>query len=587
MSWMEETHGTKFELVRHFLARMFDSEMFSARGQWLRLAVSAFAMALPAGMLLLDPPYMPHRFSMPSPEAVRAGAIADELGLLTFLFAITGVVALLAWQSLFPSRRDYLAVAGLPVRSRQIFAARFASMAIFALVLVGGMNVLPSLMAPHQFTSHAETGVSAMTTIAARAAASSLGCLFIFFSIVAIQGVLLNALPGRMFARVSTYVQGALVAVLFLAGLLSWSMVDWDAKTIARLPDFGAWAPPVWFAGVHQAILGDRDPFFTGMAKRALMAVAGAAGLAALTYAAAYSHYRKLLLESSEAAPNRRERKWSPIRLVARDPRREAVMQFMAKVLSRSRTHRLVAMAYLGAGLAIMVNASLLSGAARRWSAGGWRGTLDFAVLVWPIGMSFVMLAGIRHAFSMPAEWASNWVFRITESEGRREWMSAVERFTVAFVIAPIHLVSLPVAVALLGWPIAVRMTVFQLVVALAAFDVLFNSWQQLPFTCTYVPGKRSLVVVAGFWVESLGLLLPMLSVMIAAASRMTGIFVVYLAAFVAIRIWLRRRRLEGWGEANLMYEDFGEALLDLGIKDMMYRGPDAAGPAAAPPAEG
>ena len=43
------------------------------------------------------------------PEMVRAGAIADELGLLTFLFAITGVVALLAWQSLFPSRRDYLA----------------------------------------------------------------------------------------------------------------------------------------------------------------------------------------------------------------------------------------------------------------------------------------------------------------------------------------------------------------------------------------------------------------------------------------------------------------------------------------------
>jgi len=33
-------------LVRHFLARMFDSEMFSTRGEWSRIAVSAFALAV-------------------------------------------------------------------------------------------------------------------------------------------------------------------------------------------------------------------------------------------------------------------------------------------------------------------------------------------------------------------------------------------------------------------------------------------------------------------------------------------------------------------------------------------------------------
>ncbi|MBI3471695.1 MAG: hypothetical protein HY013_10085 [Candidatus Solibacter usitatus] len=48
MSRLEETHGTKFELVRHFLARMFDSEMFSTRGQGWTVGVSALALALPA-----------------------------------------------------------------------------------------------------------------------------------------------------------------------------------------------------------------------------------------------------------------------------------------------------------------------------------------------------------------------------------------------------------------------------------------------------------------------------------------------------------------------------------------------------------
>lgn len=56
MKWIEKTRRTKYELTRHFLVRMLDSEMFWTRGQWGRIAVSALALAVPAGMLLLDPP---------------------------------------------------------------------------------------------------------------------------------------------------------------------------------------------------------------------------------------------------------------------------------------------------------------------------------------------------------------------------------------------------------------------------------------------------------------------------------------------------------------------------------------------------
>ena len=111
MTWLEKTHGVKFELIRHFLARMFDSEMFSTGGQWTKIAVSAFSLAIPGGMLLLDPPYF-HKPVAQTVENLRAVAMADQLAILTFVFAITGFLALLAWQSLFPSRRDYLALAG-------------------------------------------------------------------------------------------------------------------------------------------------------------------------------------------------------------------------------------------------------------------------------------------------------------------------------------------------------------------------------------------------------------------------------------------------------------------------------------------
>src|SRR5436305_677536 len=96
MKALAETHGRNFELIRHFLARTFDSEMISTRGSWGTVAVSAFALAVPVGMLLLSTPRH-HRSA-----AVEAGTLAN----LTLFLAITGLLALLAWQSLFPSRRD-------------------------------------------------------------------------------------------------------------------------------------------------------------------------------------------------------------------------------------------------------------------------------------------------------------------------------------------------------------------------------------------------------------------------------------------------------------------------------------------------
>ena len=100
MNWLDRTHGTQFELARHFLTSMFENDMFSSE-QGMRLAAGVLGLAIPAGMLLLDP-----RVVDAPPEELRLIAVRDELSLLTFLFAITGGLALLAWHSLFPSRAD-------------------------------------------------------------------------------------------------------------------------------------------------------------------------------------------------------------------------------------------------------------------------------------------------------------------------------------------------------------------------------------------------------------------------------------------------------------------------------------------------
>src|ERR1035438_2349541 len=130
----------------------------------------------------------------------------------------------------------------------------------------------------------------------AQAVASGLACFFVFFAILALQGVMLNVLPASLFARGSVYVQGGLAGLFLLGGFYSWSMKEWKPETIARLPEFGAGLPPVWFAGLQRTLIGEGDGFYTGMAQRAELSAGLAVALAILTYYISYRRYRRLLL---------------------------------------------------------------------------------------------------------------------------------------------------------------------------------------------------------------------------------------------------------------------------------------------------
>ena len=580
MKWLEETHGVPFELVRHFLGRILDGEWSSSPGEWRSAAIGIFSLLLPAGLLLvregtMDANYASKylRLTMAADIAgIRAAVVADETALITLIVCVTGLIALLEWQSLFPGGRDYLALASLPVRSRQIFLARFTSMLIFSAGIIATMNLLPSLLAPIEFGGGWRLDSGYWRHVGAQALSSGLASLFIFFAIVALQGVLLNILPASWFVHVSTFVQGALAGLFLLGGFYSWSMKEWPRETISKLPEFGAWLPPVWFTGLHQVLVGEHDAFFMTMAQRAVVASGIAVALAAGAYLVSYRRYRKLLLESPVRLRTPRIWRWSLLTLLARSPRREAVMDFMAKTLVRSRAHRLLWMVYLGAAAAVLLNSSLIDGAVFVRPA-GWDKALEFLVLFWPLACSVVLLNGFRHVLSVPAELNANWIFQITESQGRAEWMSAVERFILAYAVAPIYLVLFPVAGLVLGWPLAVRMTALQLSLSLAMFEVLFYSWQKLPFTCSYTPGEQPLAGIVAKYLAMLCAVVPVLSVAVAVGSQVLFLFPVYLALFAGLWIWLRIRRREGWGEAKLIYEDLPAVVTNLGIKEVATAG--------------
>jgi hypothetical protein len=297
-------------------------------------------------------------------------------------------------------------------------------------------------------------------------------------------------------------------------------------------------------------------------------------GLTLFTYLTGYRRYRKLRVEAPVWAPARRASRWNPlplvvqllVRLVARETRREAIMRFMAITLARSRSHRTVWLAYIGATAAVMLNSSIIDGAVFAKS-GGLRAALQFAAVFWPVGASVILLNGFRHVVSIPAELPANWIFQITENQGRRFWMSAVERVAILYTIAPVYFLLAPITVQVFGWAIAARMTVFQLLVSLTLFEILFYSWQQLPFTCSFAPGSRPLVGLFAKYMALLTVFVPLVSIVITAVSQYLELFLCYLPAFTGIWWFFRRRRREGWGEARILYEELPRVAAGLGLR--------------------
>ncbi len=567
MKPFEETHGPVFELTRHFVTRMFDSELFSTSGRWRSPAIGAFSMLCMTAMAAFfqDPLAAARyrRLAQVSPAAFREAMMAGETGRMLLFLAIAGLVAVLQWQALLPSRRDYLALASMPVRPRHVFAARFLAFSIVAAAAVTALTALPGLFAPSMAPGRSYWG-----NVIARIAASQLACFFALFAMVALQGILLNLLPGRVYARASAYAQGVSATVFFLAALESWHVSDWAADGAAFL-NRCAWAPPVWFAALHRVLAGGasgEDPLTRTLAARALIAFAAAVVSALTAYFFSYWRYRSLLLEAPAASASPKAREWSLVGALVREPRRAAILDFMDKTLSRSRTHRLVLLGYGGLAFGLLINSVLLALAAAHWEI-DWDTTLRFMTLYWPLTASMILIPGMRHTLSLPADLGSNWIFRITESDGRAQWMKAVETFVVVYTIGPIFALLAPAAILALGWGTGLRMMALQALVSLAVFEFLFYSWQQLPFACSYAPGKRTLASIVGRYLAVIFFLAPALSIIVAAVSQLTGLFVPFAAAFAAVWVWARRNRRQGWGEAKLIYNDDPDALADLGLK--------------------
>lgn len=549
--WLRDTHGTSFELLRHFVLHFFDSELTTTPDQWKTPAIGAFSLLLPWFPLFAQP--LAHKYAhfsaLATPGPFQRAVRADELWLLTLMMSGVGLLTAIKWQSLFPGLRDYQVLGTLPLRARQIFQAKFLALLIVSTIAVVAINALPCLTFPLVSGGRWQINPSLADRFVVHAAALAAGCYFFLFGLLALQGVLLNLLPPRLFGRVSGYLQGVLVAAMLILIVLSFS-IDTRFLPTALRPEISAWLPPVWFLGLYQHLLGDSDPVMAGLAQRAEAGFAIAVALALLCYIAGYRRHRKLLVDGAAGA-SKSDRKWTGALLdwLVPNPRQQAILVFMTKTLARSSRHRMILMGYGGFGLAILLTGIL----GLQEAVAEPNRTAACFVYAHVILLTFLLI-GLRHLFTIPVEWKANWTFQIAERQGRSDWMRAVDRFILFWGALLMLAIPLPLEVNLLGWRAAAEAVLFT-AFGLLCYEWVFTNWQKLPFTCSHLPGKIPAWILTLWGIGILGAF-PLVNGLLLASLYQPVVYVVVIGVIVASWLGLYSTRRHGFGELRLTYDN-------------------------------
>lgn len=491
--WLEQTHSRSFELRRHFFVQFFETEFVTTPGQAKLAAAGALALVLSLGVPYAQGYY--HKYlaleELPDPGPYRMAFLADMLFGINFAALAGAILTTLQWTSLFPGLRDYLALAALPVRIREIFIAKFQALLAAAALLSLAIALPPALMVPFlmagRYAGHLEREPLAIVVSA------SCAFLFLFLGLIAAQGALLNLLPPRAFARVSIVAQGALLIVLLCAipvMLMTPDLAPW----MNLRPGWAILVPPLWFLGLHQVLAGSVEPLAVQLAWRAMAGLGASAGAAMLAYFWSYRKHRVRVLES----PGGESRGVSPWQEALAEAlltraRSLAVFAFTAKTLARSRQHRILLTGFAGAALALI--GAAFAGMALRHTLSVHTGEFRQAVVDAPLALSLCALVGLRYLFRLPMELRANWIFRIHAPGHAAEMLAGVERFIFFFGAAPVAVLTLPAELRLLGAGPGLAASALCLLVSLLLMQLLLFSFEKVPFTSDYMPGRQLLVL--------------------------------------------------------------------------------------------
>jgi hypothetical protein len=404
----------------------------------------------------------------------------------SYTFAVIGFATFFEWDMLFPNRRDFLILASFPISLRDLFAAQLTALAKFLGLLIFAVNIFPTLFVILMSFSARYRGTAFRMVLAEIVSTVGVSA-FAFFAIAALQGVLINLTSPRLFRRISPYVQMCGMSLMILS-LLTYPIYMQLLRPAAEAHQLWLWLlPSVCFTGFYDLFLPGAHGLFASLGVHSFRMLGAAIALFALTWTAGFRRHFRRTLEAEDTDP--RVRSATRSNPLIRSPEERAIFQFSGKTLARSRKHQLFLATYLSVGIALAVNF------AARVHAGKLVLSEDGA-RAFPFLIAFFVVSGFRAVFQFPAELAANWLFRLTEMRWAETARGVARKRVSISGLAPVLLLMLPAEVAIWrGWRAPLH-TLFQFAAGALLIELMFWSFDKVPFTCSYFPGRTNLSIL-------------------------------------------------------------------------------------------
>ncbi len=428
-------------------------------------------------------------------------SLPDEYFFIVLAMVVTGAVAIWKWDALIPDHRDYANLAPLPIPSGHILLANVAALVFLSGALCADVNAASSVLLP-LIVCGSESSVRYVAVFFGTHLLSVvLASAFSFFTVLAILGLLMAALPYRWFRKCSVYIRCSMI--IFLMTMLSTSFIV--VKVVQSVSSSSLLLlrplPPVWFLGLCQHLRGIPDPAFASLAQVAIMATAASAAVALGAYAVSYRH---CFTQSAEMVTSfalkrgkteSRKLAWLDA-LFLKSPFERACFQFSLKTLFRSENHTLVLGGFTGLG--VVIASQTLFEAAKN-SSSGPNAVPRADLLSVPLILAYFLLLGLRFAFEIPVVLRANWILRFTVNPETNECIPLARKVMLTFLTP---LLTACFATYTLRWSAIVGLihTATVAVLCLLLIEILLVRFRKIPFTCSMPTFKSNALVFVLFY---------------------------------------------------------------------------------------
>ncbi len=532
-------------LLRHFVHGFFDNELIAAGGEAHQIFVTAIALLGGVGFTLsvgFAWKYSGQMLDKATQVQRMWAGISDNLLVILIVMSLMGLLTVLAWDGLFPTRRDAHVLGALPIKPGEIFRARLYATLLFFFITLTALAVFPNFVLPIAHSGGDSFGMLlrrfAAQTVAVTAAAS-----FVFFGAAALQGILLAILSYGRFLQASSFFQ----IVWLLSSFALFFLTPNPAVAANHHLDWVVYLPPYWFFGLWQNLEGGTWLYGPAPALAGAISVAALVSLAMILLAVLYRGALRKAVEGLPLSPSGPGIVSRAVQSVLnftllRDTRQRAVFWFAARTLARHRSHRLLLAVYIGIGLSwVLAGLSdvLISGVTKRFLAP------NPVTCTIPFDLAVILLAGMRVIFTLPVEVRANWLFRTTAPDRDAVLARASRKLMVCVGVLPMAILPAPFYVMAWGWQCALAHTWLYFLMISIVLEYLLLRFYKIPFTCSWLPGRSNMKVRLGVYFVIFGAVTTLfgsIETYFLSKQRWDSLrsFSIFLLIILAWRLWRR-----------------------------------------------